>query len=242
MPFRRQRAFTLVELLIAISLSAVVALVLIGISYQLIRATDAQTRRFNGPYAAQQALAALSVDLACAFAPPPLPAATNAAVPPEPQTPPFQLETPTNPTEPIRLSFIAPEPNAADHPLYALRRVAYEFRWTAPDRYDWLLISAPTAGPYTNAPATNLLYRGPLHPAFQALPPPPTDPDIAYDPTPLDAWPPAGRVMAAAGTNAPPALPAAVVATLYDGPAPVSSATYPIQCAIPIPPAPRHAP
>ncbi len=132
---RATAAFTLPELLVAIALTSVVALVLASVTYQLSEAVSGQTRRVAGPYAAQSALHELSVELACAYPPPPPRAdATNTPgyVPPPL---PFELEPSASPAEPLRLIFLAPEPDAADHLLYSIRRLRYEFR-LVPDPAD----------------------------------------------------------------------------------------------------------
>ena len=246
---RSTAAFTLPELLVAIALTSVVALVLASVTYQLSEAVSGQTRRVAGPYAAQSALRELSIELACAYPPPaPRADATNAPGYVSPP-PPFALEPSSSPAEPLRLSFLAPEPDAADHLLYTIRRLRYEFRLApdpadprAPAQYVWLRIESPTVGPDIDAPITNLLYRGALHPVFEAIPPPPIDTDIVYDPRPVECWPPPpadARFSSDASDVPPPPLPAALRMTLYEGAAPVFSSTYPIQCGIPIPAPPR---
>lgn len=249
---RATAAFTLPELLVAIALTSVVALMLASVTYQLSEAVSGQTRRVAGPYAAQAALHDLSVELACAYPPPPPRADATNAPGYKPPPPPFELAPSSSPAEPLRLTFIAPEPDAADRLLYSIRHLRYEFRLApdpadprAPALYEWLRIESPTVGPDVDAPVTNLLYRGALHPVFEAIPPPPVDPDAAYDAHPVATWPPPpadSRFSADSSDAPPPPLPAALRMTLYEGSVPVSSATYPIQCGIPIPAPGREKP
>ena len=166
----RSAGFTLVELLLAVVLGALVAAILALLAHGLLFAGEAQSRRLQGPFAARAALRAMSRELACAFAPPVA------------DLVPMQLATSKEPGQPdVWLSFYAPvpaEPRAAR--FYAIEQVSYAVRADGQGVRELLRISAPCSGPRTNAPATNLLLRGRFTLAVEAL-----SGDAA-----LPAWPP----------------------------------------------------
>lgn len=245
-----RRGFTLPELLVAIGLVSIVAVVLASVVHQLLRATEAQSERVMGPYAVQEVLHEMAVDVACAFAPPVHVVDTNA---PDDEAPPpaFALEGRGGFSEPVRLSLLTPERDAADLPLYGMRQVTYEIAMrggAAMDggaEFEWRRIESPTSGPEVDTAITNILYRGPLRLGLAALPPPPEEEDEGGDslagrrgqvPEPVLTWPPLQEASwrSGEGTNEPPVLPGGIVATVYEGAVPRWSVTWPVQCGIPV--------
>ncbi|MGD9781557.1 MAG: prepilin-type N-terminal cleavage/methylation domain-containing protein [Kiritimatiellia bacterium] len=155
----RCAGFTLVELLLALVLGALVAAILALLAHGLLFAGEAQSRRLQGPFAARAALRAMSRELACAFPPPVA------------DLVPLQLATSTEPGQPdVWLSFYAPvpaEPRSAR--FYDVEQVSYAVRADGQGVRELLRVSAPCSGPRTNAPATNLLLRGRFTLAVEAL-------------------------------------------------------------------------
>lgn len=159
-PAKAQRAgFTLVELLLALVLGAVVAAVLAFLVHGLLAAGEGQSRRLQGTFAARAALRAMSRELACAFPPP----VTDLV--------PLQLATSTEPGQPdVWLSFYAPvpaEPRSGN--FYDIEQVSYAVQADGQGTRELLRVSAPCSGPRTNAPVTNLLLRGRFTLAVEAL-------------------------------------------------------------------------
>ena len=155
-----QRAgFTLVELLLALVLGALVSAVLALLVHGLLVAGEGQSRRLQGPFAARAALRAMSRELACAFPPPVA------------ELVPMQLTTSTEPGKPdVWLSFYAPvpaEPRSAH--FYDVEQVSYAVQADGQGDRELLRISVPCSGPRINAPATNLLLRGRFTLAVEAL-------------------------------------------------------------------------
>jgi type II secretory pathway pseudopilin PulG len=148
---RRQAGFTFVELLLAIALGVLVAGILAALLHGLLAAGEGQARRLQGPHAARRALLTLSREIACAFAPP---GAEQAAL---------ELTTSTEPGKPeVRIAFSAPvasEPSGAGT-AYDLHQVVYEVHRQEEGRRILQRISAPCAGPFTNAFVTNPLLTG----------------------------------------------------------------------------------
>lgn len=147
---RRVRGFTLVELLLSLALGVLVAGILAALLHGLLSAGEGQSRRLQGPYAAQDALRTLSREISCAFAPP------------VPDLPPVELSTSTEPGKPdVRLAFYATVPAEAAWPgAYDLRHVAIEMHRTGDGICELRRIAAPCSGPGTNAPVTNILLSG----------------------------------------------------------------------------------
>lgn len=146
----RQTGFTFIELLLALVLGALVAVILAALIHGLIVAGAGQSSRAQGPFAARAALRALSREISCAFAPPVQDLA------------PLRLSTSTEPGKPeVLLSFYAPVPaEPRSIGSYDIEQVAYEVKRIGEDRRELRRIAAPCSGPRTNAPATNLLLRG----------------------------------------------------------------------------------
>jgi len=142
----RQQGFTLVELLLALALGALVAGILGALIHGLLTAGDGQTSRIKGPYAARAAVRTLSREIACAFAPP------------VKNLDPLQLSTSTEAGQPtLLLSFYVPVPG----PIGAdIEQVSYAVQRLEESQRELQRISTPCAGPYTNAPVTNRLLTG----------------------------------------------------------------------------------
>ena len=154
-PSLRRAGFTLVELLLAMTLAILVAGILAALLRGLLEAGDGQSARIRGPVASRAAVQHLARELACAFAPP-----VKDLVP-------LRLATSTEPGKPeVRLDFYAPVPA----PLgYDIEQVAYEVERTADGSRELRRISTPCSGPFTNAPVTNLLLRGGFSMAIEAV-------------------------------------------------------------------------
>ena len=158
-PSPRTSGFTLVELLLAIALSVLVAAILAALIRGLLTAGDGQSSRIRGPLAARAAVRTLSREIACAFAPPIKGLA------------PLKLATSTEPGKPeVSLSLYAPVPaesgTAGD---YDIEHITYEVLQDGPESRELHRISAPCSGPLTNAPTTNLVLNGRFTLAIEAL-------------------------------------------------------------------------
>lgn len=191
--------FTLVELLLAMALGALVALVLGLLVQGLFTAGGSQTERLQGPVAARRVLLEVSRDLAVAFAPP------------DPDITPLQIVTSFEPGQP-EVQVIGYVPVAAGSPLplgYDIHRIAYEVHRVGDNRRELRRIRAPVSGPYADLPATNVLLRG----RFEMELAPVVDGEV------YDEWPPPGR-------TEPPALPPSIrISLTWDGQAPMVTET-----------------
>lgn len=172
----RRDAFTLVELLLAVALGAIVAFILAAIVHGLVLGDRTQTRHLAGPVAARSALLRMARETSCAFAPP------------DPEITPLTLERPTDWGEPeLRLSFYLPVPSRVeDLPgFHGVERITYEVR-PSPDgagRRDLVRLSAPCSGPGTNDVRETTLLRGPFHLTVRV-------PDSSNPANPLpETWP-----------------------------------------------------
>jgi len=145
-PLPRQAGFTMVELLLALALGVLVAGILGALIHGLLSASDGQSNRLHGPFAARAAVRALSRELTCAFAPP------------DKEIIPLQLTHSTEPGKPsVRLAFYATVPS----PIGAgIEQVTFEAEATGKNQSELRRISVPCTGPYTNAPVTNRLFSG----------------------------------------------------------------------------------
>lgn len=203
-PSPRPAGFTFVELLLAMALGVLVAGILAALLHGLLAASDVQSTRASGPVAARNALRSLSHEITCAFAPPVQDLA------------PLTLTTSTEPGKPeVRLAFYLPvlaQPQFVHG--YDIQQVAYEVLQTGKGPRELRRITSPCAGPYTNAPVTNLLLSGRFTLAIEAV----TN-DVA-----LAAWPPANL-------TEPPSLPPALRLSLsLPGEEPLQTEVL-IQCA-----------
>lgn len=149
--------FTLVELLVAVALGSLVALILASLLHGLVRSDRIQTRHLEGPIAARNALLRLARETACAFAPP------------DPKITPLSLELPTDWGEPeLRLSFYLPVPSREPRlpGFYGVERVVYEVRTlegTGTNAVRELVrLSSPCAGPQADDRRKTTLLRGPF--------------------------------------------------------------------------------
>ena len=222
----RRDAFTLVELLLAVALSAMVAAILAAVVHGLVQGDRAQTRHLSGPDAARSALLRMAREASCAYAPDGALSSgndTNTSAP-------FLLTHPVadDPDAPdLRLEFYLPVPSRAPRlpGFYGLDRVSYEVRRVpspsgppSPDLRELVRRSAPCSGPRTNDTATVLLLRAPFTLAIRI----PSDDS--------DTWP-----LPDATEDSSP-LPTSLLFTgrLPDTP-PISAETL-IHCANPLPP------
>lgn len=221
----RRDAFTLVELLLAVALSAMVAAILAAVVHGLVRGDRVQTRHLAGPDAARSALLRMARDASCAFAPDGGGRDGDAPAP-------FSLTRPgtDDPAEPdLRLEFHLPVPSRAPYlpGFYGLDRVVYEVRRVpgtaadAPALRELVRRSAPCAGPRTNDVATAILLRAPFTLDIRI----PGEEDA-------DVWP----LPSAATDPDAPALPPSILFTLrLPGCAPLSTETL-VHCAHALPP------
>jgi len=157
----------MVELLLALALGALVAGILGALIHGLLTAENGQTSRIKGPYAARAAVRALSQEITCAYAPP------------VKDLDPLQLSTSTEPGKPaLLLSFYVPIPGqiGAD-----VEQVSYAVQRLEDNQRELQRISAPCAGPYTNAPVTNRLLTGQFTLTVEAM----------EEEETLSEWPPA---------------------------------------------------
>lgn len=213
----RRDAFTLVELLLAVALSAMVAAILAAVVHGLVQGDRAQTRRLSGPDAARAALLRMARETACAYAPDGM------------DTPPFTLAHPStdDPAEPdLRLEFHLPVPSRAPFlpGFHGLDRVSYEVR-RIPGGTSRELVrrSSPCAGPRTNDVATVILLRAPFTLDIRI----PGEDDA-------DTWP---RPDASSDADAP-LLPTSLLFTLRLPDAPPITTETLLHCANPLPPLP----
>lgn len=182
-PSLRRCGFTLVELLLAMALGVLVAAILALLLRGLLTAGEGQSARLQGPFAARAALRTLSREVACAFAPP-----VKDLVP-------LELSSSTEPGKPqVRLAFYSPLPRPDFPDAYDIHHVAYEVHAVDQGLRELRRIAAPCSGPYTNAPATNLLLQGHFSLSIAAI----------TNETPVAEWPPP------ATDAATPALPASL--------------------------------
>lgn len=191
----RRDAFTLVELLLAVALGAMVAAILGALLHGLILGDRAQTRLLEGPVAARAVLLRLSRETASAFAPP------------DADITPLELARSADWGEPeLRLGFYLPVPSRAPYlpGFHGVEHVAYELRPVSgePGVKELLRRSVPCAGPRTNDVQTAVLLRGPFRldvrvpdaedpGAEMAEEWPPEDPDATPDvqpPLPPSLW------------------------------------------------------
>lgn len=184
---RPRQGFTLVELLLAVALSALVAAILAMLLRGLLMAGDGQAARLRGPFGARSAIRTLSREVSCAFHPP-----VQDLVP-------LTLSTSTEPGKPqVRLAFYAPAlpPSPAYPGAYDIHQVAYEVHALGSGRRELRRIASPCSGPFTNRLTTNRIFAGPFTLAIAA---------VSND-TPHAEWPPPGETQ--------PALPASLLLSL----------------------------
>jgi len=142
----RQAGFTMVELLLALSLGVLVAGILGALIHGLLTAGEGQTSRIKGPYAARFAVRTLSREIASAYAPPVKDLA------------PLQLSTSTEPGKPsLLLSFYTPVQASIGADI---EQVTYAVESIGKGNHELQRISVPCSGPYTNLPTTNRLLSG----------------------------------------------------------------------------------
>lgn len=143
---RRLAGFTFVELLLALALGALVAVILGGLLHGLLVANRQQAGRARGAPVARAALRQMSRELAGAFAPP------------VDKLAPLELATATESDKPlVAISFYAPVSGPLE---YDVAHITYDVVRISGDQLAWRRLAAPCSGPYTNAPVTNLLYAG----------------------------------------------------------------------------------
>ncbi len=167
----------MVELLLALALGALVAGILGALIHGLLTAGNGQASRIKGPYAARAAVRALSQEITCAYAPP------------VKDLDPLQLSTSTEPGKPaLLLSFYVPIPGqiGAD-----VEQVSYAVQRLEDNQRELQRISAPCAGPYTNAPVTNRLLTGQFTLTVEAM----------EEEEALSEWPPAQATETALPTS-----------------------------------------
>ncbi|MDR0993741.1 MAG: GspJ family type II secretion system protein [Verrucomicrobiota bacterium] len=192
----RREGFTLVELLLAVTLGVLATAVLASLLHGLLSAVRIQATQTEGPEAARAALRQMSRELASAFAPP------------DPDEVPFALQHSHEPGKPsMSLSFYATVPYLpGTFAAYGIEHITYEVVHSGPgDQRELRRISVPSAGPRSGAPTTNILLRG----AFRLSAAIPTQGNLEEE------WPPPAMETAE--------LPPAVRLTL-DGLAPSSTA------------------
>lgn len=220
----RRDAFTLVELLLAMALSAMVAAILAAVVHGLVQGDRVQTRHLAGPDAARGALLRMAREVSCACAPDGGGRGTDTPLP-------FALAHPGagDPAEPdLRLEFYLPVPSRVPYlpGFYGLDRVAYEVRrvpgsTSTPALRELLRRSAPCAGPRTNDVATVILLRAPFDLDIRI----PGEDDA-------DVWP----LPSAATDPDAPVLPPSLLFTLrLPGSPPLSTETL-VHCAHSLPP------
>ena len=232
-------AFTFVELLCALALTATVALLLAALLHSLVRLSAVQDATLSGPLAARTALLRIAAEAGSAYAPPDAPAAST-------NQPPFSLDRSDDPTQPrSSLSFLLPVPleNPALPGYFALHRVTYLDRPSPPPARtrDLLRLSSPLLGPDASLVATQLLFRAPFRLDLAATPPP--SPGHPSDPTPF--WPlpsPAGNRPPTGQAPSLPALPSSLTLTLTLPDAPPLTLTTPLHATFTLPPRPSPAP
>lgn len=156
----RRDAFTLVELLLAVALGAMAAVILAAILHGLVRSDRAQTAHLAGPVAARSALLRMAREVSCAFAPPGIGNADPAGAP-------LSLSRPAagEPGEAeLRLAFYLPVASRAPQlpGFYGVERVTYEVRPVPGGGAgrELLRLSVPCSGPRTNDVRKTTLLRG----------------------------------------------------------------------------------
>lgn len=197
-PFFRQAAgFTMVELVLAIGLSSILLVILASCIHVLIVTNGIQAGQQKGIYAMHDALRVLMRDAGSAF------------LPPVEDLEPFRLEVSRDPLLPeTLLAFYAPVPDdqlPSPH-AYDIAQITHIIRQHSSRQREWLRITTPCSGPYTNTPQTNLLFRGAFRFSAQVL----EKGQVLHE-----AWP-----LLLGATNLPPAL--RITCTL-DGEDPVTT-------------------
>ncbi len=201
---RNGEGFTLVELLLAVALGSLVALILASLLHGLVIGERGQSRILEGPVAARSALLRLARETACAFAPP------------DPQTTPLALELPDEPGGPeVRLSFHLPVPSRAPQlpGFHGVEKVRYEVRAVSGARAEGgmpvrelVRISSPCAGPLANDERKEVVLRGPFALSVRVSG---GDGGQSGDST-SGTWPPAGAGAGKDGGNGQAPLPPAL--------------------------------
>ena len=196
----RRDAFTLVELLLAVALGAMVAAILAAILHGLVRSDRAQTRHLAGPVAARAALLRMAREVSCAFAPP----GTGNA---DPDGAPLSLSRSVagEPGEAeLRLAFYLPIPSRAPQlpGFYGVERVTYEVRPVPGGGAgrELLRMSVPCSGPRTNDVRKTTLLRGNFKLSVRA------GGDAGTDDPSDGIWPPESATAAGAGAALPESL------------------------------------
>ena len=193
MRLRRSGGFTLVELLLAIALSSVVAAILAAAIHALVVANRTEAARQAGPAAAHAALLRVAEEVSMAYRPPVAPGGR----------PVFSVSRSLDPAEPeIVLSFFAPVPeeNAPPPFRYDIAEVAYAVQIVRPHVRELRRISHPCSGPEVEMPRTNVLLRGDFR----------FDAQVLAEGGAHETWPPEGKRGAEEGDDAPEELPPAV--------------------------------
>lgn len=160
-PRSRRSGFTLVELLLALTLGTLAAIVLAMLLRAVLTADHAQAERLQGPRRARAVLRSLGRELSCAYAP---------ALPDD--APPFTLATSTELGKPrLVLQCYAPVVLApAPYPdAYDIHQVTYLLHDRGKGRAELQRVAAPCSGPGANAPVTNTLLAGPFTLEIAAL-------------------------------------------------------------------------
>lgn len=199
---RESVGFTLVELLVAIALGSLVALILASLLHGLILGDRAQTRHLEGPVAARSALLRLARETACAFAPP------------DPKITPLTLATSSEPGEPeVRLAFYLPVPSRAPGlpGFYGVEKVTYEVRTAEPGNgrdqpvpvRELVRVSSPCAGPRADEKRKTTLLRGPFNLVVRV---PGTEKEKPGG-SMAETWPPTGKSRGKGADNGQPPLP-----------------------------------
>ena len=173
----RRDAFTLVELLLAVALGAMVATILGALLHGLIRSDRVQAELLSGPVAARNVLLRLSRETSCAFAPP------------DADITPLALARSGEWDEPeTSLEFYLPVASRVPYlpGFHGVEKVAYEVRPVpgAAGERELVRRSVPCAGPRTNDVRTAVVLRGPFRLDIRV-------PDAEHPGGAMaDAWPP----------------------------------------------------
>lgn len=144
------RGFTLVELLLAMTLGVLAVAICGALLHGIFSATRQQSAKMAGPEAAQHILRRMAAETACAFAPP---GETNR---------PFILAASFEADEPeTTLSFYYPQPDDSGVAgFYRILHVRYEVIRRSAQQRELRRIEQPITGPASNHPATNILLSG----------------------------------------------------------------------------------